>query len=153
MGNRAVIATSTDKTAPAIYLHWNGGPESVLAFLHAAKALGVRSPGDDPSYFNARMCQIIGNFFGGSLSLGLGPRNQLDDSNSDNGTYIVGGDFEIVGRTYPGPKHVDHLSPAEHEKYVGIRDSIIENQRAAFYDGDWNTDIVITRVARGEKGD
>jgi hypothetical protein len=40
MGNRAVISFSEAKTATGIYLHWNGGPESILAFLDAAKKLG-----------------------------------------------------------------------------------------------------------------
>ena len=39
MGNRAVLEF---KDGTGIYLHWNGGPESVLAFLDAAKE-GVKA--------------------------------------------------------------------------------------------------------------
>ena len=91
MGNRAVIAfqeENWDTVLPdsvGIYLHWNGGPESVEAFLTAAKELGVRA--DD--YGVARLCQIIGNWFGGTLSLGIGPCRTLDTDNGDNGTYVV----------------------------------------------------------------
>jgi hypothetical protein len=96
MGNRAIIALNSQPTGAAIYLHWNGGPESVLAFLEAAKQLGVRSPESDPDYFRARLAQIIGNFFGGTTSIGIGSANRLDDS--DNGKYFVGGDFKIERR-------------------------------------------------------
>ena len=97
MGNRAVIGFQGQKTG--IYLHWNGGEESVRAFLDTAKALGVRDPVRD-SYGVARLTQIIGNFFGGSLSLGIGNLESLDCDNYDNGTYIVGEGWEIVERKY-----------------------------------------------------
>lgn len=84
MGNRAAIAIRKTKGSPAIYLHWNGGPESVLAFLHAAKELEVRSPANDEDYCLGRLGQIIGNFFGGTTSLGFGRVGYVDDS--DNGT-------------------------------------------------------------------
>ena len=41
MGNRALITLSTQRAAPAIYLHWNGGRASVLGFLKAARQLGI----------------------------------------------------------------------------------------------------------------
>ena len=92
MGNRAVIAFQEERLTMiasdtvGIYLHWNGGPESVTAFLDAAKELGVRSENE---YGAARLCQIIGNWFGGTISLGIGPCGKLDTDNGDNGTYIV----------------------------------------------------------------
>jgi len=95
MGNRAVIGFK-DKTT-GIYLHWNGGEDSVKAFLDCAKSLGVRDPVED-SYGIARLTQIIGNFFGGSLSVGIGDLDSLDCDNYDNGTYIVGKGWEIVER-------------------------------------------------------
>ena len=92
MGNRAVIAFQSadlDKVRPdtvGIYLHWNGGPDSVHAFVDAAKELGVRR---EDEYGAARLCQIIGNWFGGTISLGIGPCGKLDTDNGDNGTYVV----------------------------------------------------------------
>jgi hypothetical protein len=101
MGNRAVIGFEGKKTG--IYLHWNGGEESVKAFLDCAKSLGVRDPVSD-SYGVARLTQIIGNFFGGSLSLGIGDIDSLDCDNGNNGTYIVGKGWEIVERRYQHEK-------------------------------------------------
>jgi len=92
MGNRAVIAFQEENWSVVqpdslgIYLHWNGGPESVIAFLDAAKELGVRRENE---YGAARLCQIIGNWFGGNLSLGIGQCRTMDTDNGDNGTYVV----------------------------------------------------------------
>ena len=96
MGNRAVINFKDSKVG--IYMHWNGGRESIEAFLRAAKTLGLRE--GDPTYGLARLTQIIGNFFGGSLSLGVGLLSELDCDNQDNGQYIIDDNFNIVGRKY-----------------------------------------------------
>jgi hypothetical protein len=97
MGNRAVIGFEGKKTG--IYLHWNGGEESVRAFLECARTYGVRDPVRD-SYGIARLVQIIGNFLGGSNSLGIGNLEGLDCDNGDNGLYIVGQDWEIIERKH-----------------------------------------------------
>lgn len=146
MGNRAAIAIRKTKGSPAIYLHWNGGPESVLAFLHAAKELEVRSPANDEDYCLGRLGQIIGNFFGGTTSLGFGRVGYVDDS--DNGTYFIGGDFEIVDRTWSGAKTVEELDQGDREKYESIKAGIIRNQAAAFDDSEYRKEIVITRQER-----
>ena len=100
MGNRAVITVAPyAETNIGIYLHWNGGRESVEGFLAAAKALGMRPPVGDPYYAMARLVQIIGNFFGGSTSIGIGLCSELDVE-ADNGTYLIDGDWEIVGREF-----------------------------------------------------
>lgn len=96
MGNRAVIATR--KRDLGIYLHWNGGRDSVQGFLTYCKMKGFRSPESD-SYGWARLCQIIANSFGGSLSVGFGRFENLDVDNGDNGTYIIE-NWEIVDREY-----------------------------------------------------
>lgn len=104
MGNRAVITTSkagfdpANSEATGVYLHWNGGRDSVEAFLAYCKLKGFRSPEKD-NYGWARLCQVIGNYFGGGLSIGIGPCCTLDCNNYDNGTYIIE-DWEIVGRAY-----------------------------------------------------
>jgi hypothetical protein len=97
MGNRAVIQFGESKDALGIYLHWNGGEESVRAFLNAAKHYAVRDK--DDSYKIARLAQIIGNFFGGTTSVGVDLASNLDQDNGDNGTYIVEG-LDIVKRVY-----------------------------------------------------
>lgn len=102
MGNRAVITTAPfAKKNVGIYLHWNGGEASVEGFLQAAKALEWRSPKADKSFALARLTQIIATYLGADgLSVGLGLVGELDTDNGDNGTYLIGGDWEIVGRKF-----------------------------------------------------
>lgn len=124
MGNRAVITTAPfDEGNVGIYLHWNGGVESVVAFLGAAKKLGMRSPGSDASYAMARLVQIIANYFGGETSIGIGTCRDLDCDNGDNGTYLIGGDWEIVGRMYGKGMAVPS---SERVKSEAVRDQAIE---------------------------
>ena len=99
MGNRAVIAFvddkgKQDKNSVGIYLHWNGGRDSVEGFLQAAKDYGLRTG----SYGVARLTQIIGNCFPGTLSVEVDMLNKLDCDNYDNGVYWVDKQFNIVGR-------------------------------------------------------
>lgn len=103
MGNRAVITTSKSLSVKessdiGVYLHWNGGRDSIEGFLLYCKLKGYRAPEHD-SYGWARLCQVIGNFFGGELSVGIDKCCRLDCDNGDNGTYIIEG-WEIVGRKY-----------------------------------------------------
>lgn len=132
MGNRAVITTSTNRTKGiGIYLHWNGGPESVLAFLHAAKERGFRDPAGDGSYAMARLCGLIHEFFGVNTdtSLGLGELKSLDTNNWDNGTYVIGKGWEIVERWGDGSsaeKTVDELSAEQLKKYTEIKEHLVK---------------------------
>jgi len=96
MGNRAVITTENKDLG--VYLHWNGGRDSVEAFLMYCKLKGYRCPEND-CYGWARLCQVIGNFFGGELSVGIDKYEKLDLDNWDNGVYIIK-DWKIVGREY-----------------------------------------------------
>ncbi len=127
MGNRAVICGSSKKAG--LYLHWNGGRDSVNAFLtycklkeyrgFASSKDNMKNFGDD-SYALARLCQVICNWFGGSLSVGVSYIGNyykeenttqdgekyiiegyegMDCNNCDNGMYIVEG-WDIVGREF-----------------------------------------------------
>lgn len=100
MGNRAVITTKENwkNGGVGIYLHWNGGRDSVEAFLKYCDLKGYRSPSND-CYGWARLCQVIGNFFGGNTSVGIDTLWHLDCDNYDNGVYIIDG-WEIVDRVY-----------------------------------------------------
>ena len=100
MGNRAVITTKEnfENNGIGVYLHWNGGYDSVSAFLKYCEVKGYRSP-DYDNYGWARLCQVIGNFFGGSTSVGIDTVDKLDCNNWDNGVYIIKG-WEIVDRKY-----------------------------------------------------
>ena len=77
MGNRAVITTEDKQIG--IYVHWNGGRESVETFLAYCDMKNYRPPETD-CYGWARMCQVIGNFFGGSISKLAGGVGQISVS-------------------------------------------------------------------------
>jgi hypothetical protein len=100
MGNRAVITTRENwrHCGVGVYLHWNGGRDSVEAFLKYCDLKGYRSP-DTDCYGWARLCQVIGNFFGGSTSIGIDTLWHLDRDNGDNGVYIIK-DWKIEDRYY-----------------------------------------------------
>lgn len=100
MGNRAIITTRENfrTNGIGIYLHWNGGRDSVNAFLRYCKLKRYRSPEAD-SYGWLRLCQVIGNFFGGGLSAGIENIDFTKNPHTDNGVYIIE-DWEIVDRKY-----------------------------------------------------
>lgn len=80
MGNRAIITTQERKIG--LYLHWNGGRDTVEPLLRYCELQGYRPPSSD-SYGWARIRQVVGNFFGGTLSVGIGP--YTDDVGMDPG--------------------------------------------------------------------
>lgn len=104
MGNRAVITASNAACIAAtndlgVYLHWNGGRDSVEAFLEYCKLQGFRTPETD-CYGYARLVQVIANYFGaGGLSVGVEKCCRLDCENWDNGVYVIK-NWEIVDRKY-----------------------------------------------------
>lgn len=92
MGNRAILKAKGNNNK-GVYLHWNGGRDSVEAFLKYCELRGFREFNDD--YGMARFCQVVSNFFGGDgLSIGI---TDCTESRGDNGVYIIDG-WEIVGR-------------------------------------------------------
>lgn len=163
MGNRAVIAFANDAKGDdlepyAVYLHWNGGPESVYSFLdYLADKAPDRFPGD-MSYAAARLVQIIGNYFGGTTSLGIldikskpGGRNW---DHGDNGVYVIGppkpgskGRYDVLKRWrgYPGklmtPEWIaDEIETAKRHDYhkEGGEDGSIMQQIAKANDQFFN---------------
>ena len=109
MGNRAVITNwvagetqeqfeSGKNPRIGIYVHWNGGRDSIEAFLMYCKMKEYRMPTCD-NYGWARLCQVIANFFGGSTSVGIDMVEHLDCDNYDNGVYLING-WTIVERYY-----------------------------------------------------
>lgn len=109
MGNRAVITTEAKDLG--VYLHWNGGRASVEAFLLYCKLKGYRCPEND-CYGWARLCQVISNFFGGGLSVGIDKYEKLDTDNGDNGVYIIK-DWQIVGKEFGELEELDTEYMAE----------------------------------------
>lgn len=98
MGNRAIIQTreSFENEGIGVYLHWNGGRDSVEAFLKYCELKGYRTP-DTDNYGWARLCQVIANYFESGLSIGIGNFSKGAGEYQDNGTYIIEG-WKIVGR-------------------------------------------------------
>lgn len=149
MGNRAVITASRalepkNSQDIGVYLHWNGGRCSVEAFLKYCKLKGYRSPETD-CYGYARLCQVIGNFFGGGLSLGVGRCCDLDCDNYDNGTYIIK-DWEIVDRKYEPTYETDDYDLYDMLKEIDSRQPVGE-QLGEFLDA---REIPIEEVQVGD---
>lgn len=115
MGNRAVITWQYMPDSIGVYVHWNGGLHSVTAFLEYCHLKGYRSP-DRDNYGYARLCQVIGNFFGGSNSVGIDLNRNLDCDNGDNGVYVCKG-WEIVGHVFDAPC-IDRYDVAEVMKAI-----------------------------------
>lgn len=98
MGNRAFVIFEEDgEISPAVYLHWDGGPESVYPFLDELDRRQVRA---DIAYAPARFIAVVAEFMDQEhytgLSLGVmnGPEaitiDALDPFNhGDNGIYVV----------------------------------------------------------------
>ena len=61
------------------------------------------------NYGWARLCQVIANFFGNGLSVGIDKLENVDCDNGDNGMYIIK-DWEIIGREFFNnrPEQQDH---------------------------------------------
>jgi hypothetical protein len=123
MGNRAVITTEAKDLG--VYLHWNGGRDSVEAFLLYCKLKGYRCPEND-NYGWARLCQVIGNFFGDGLSVGIDKYDRLDTDNGDNGTYIIK-DWQIVGKEFEplGPLNIE----AVQDMLISINNSMPDKDK------------------------
>ena len=89
MGNRAVITTRERKVG--LYLHWNGGRDTVEPLLRYCELQGYRPPSED-DYGWARLAQVVGNFFGGALSVGVGSyTTDVRMDPGDNGVYVIDG--------------------------------------------------------------
>lgn len=127
MGNRAVITTAPYRDSNVgIYIHWNGGRASVEAFLQAAKELDYRSPHAD-CYGIAGLAGLIWSYLGtDGLSIGIDRCAQLDTDNGDNGTYLIGKDWEIVGRKFGG-SHEE----VDADKTAKIKADILAKVKAA----------------------
>jgi len=132
MGNRAVIAFKSSPTV-GIYLHWNGGPESILAFVNAAKKRGARPPKNDATYAFGALASTIGLFIHQPskyrrelLSFGIGPLSDLDTYNGDNGLFWIHDDWRVSRDCgYSGSVSYDGLGKDGREQHDGIVEQIM----------------------------
>lgn len=135
MGNRAVITFAASPTI-GIYVHWNGGPESITGFCMAAQEVCRSTPGEEPDYSFARLVECIGTYFGGNLSLGVGLTSRLDTDNGDNGTYRVGPGWLDIEQSTNGKKgsiwqKIADLSAKDQAKAEAIKANILGKREAA----------------------
>lgn len=128
MGNRALLTFSTAPTAPALYLHWNGGRASVLGFLKAARRLGIAAE-LNPSLSEEELRDALGNmiarrFFGVRFDEMHAYRAEYGEGmDSDNGVYLLNHQLEIVDRLQAPP--VDEIDA---EKTRLIFEAVLEDQ-------------------------
>lgn len=130
MGNRAVIAFDEySDNAIGIYLHWNGGRDSVEGFLQAAREQMAGRLGD-AVYGRARLVQVIGTYLSGNLSFGLGKCKNLDCNNGDHGVFIVDSKtLTITGRRLnENPEQNEH-NPIELAQFIRKRIVTADNIR------------------------
>ena len=86
MGNRAVITTPERKVG--LYIHWNGGRDTVEPLLRYCELKGYRDPSKD-DYGWARMCQVLGNFFGGTNCVGIGSYSRWRTTSARRGLRLA----------------------------------------------------------------
>lgn len=90
-----------------VYLHWNGGRASIEGFCEACRRLKFRGPASD-SYGVARFVQVVCNFLGDGLSVGVGMLEHFDTDNHDNEVYVVDDNWNIVGREFAHGEQSDY---------------------------------------------
>lgn len=126
MGNRAIVKGKGQTLG--VYLHWYGGYESVRSFTEYCKLKGYRSPETD-NYGIARLCQVVGNYFGGGLSLGIMEIDKeltpeiVDSYCLDNGVYEIE-NWEIVAHWDSEVIEDDELDP------LTLRHNLLEINKA-----------------------
>ena len=109
MGNRAVI-TLKDDTIPkedqlSVYLHWNGGLDSVKPLLRFCQS---NLNGLNPMKHVAEVASVA---FGGTHV--VEPYNKCDTDNYDNGVYFINGYFEMIGREHMRNEEQQDYDPEE----------------------------------------
>jgi len=139
MGNRAIITLENrmgEQHPVAIYVHWNGGLESVLAFIKYTWDNFERGR-DDVFTFHARLCQVIGNFFEDGMSLYGHPLDKADNcaEGCDNGRFhftIGSTGFELKGRAEEVEKAKLHKYwTDERNIFATIKDAMPKAEMAA----------------------
>lgn len=101
MGNRAIIKGKDSDLG--VYVHWNGGLDSVEAFLEYASFLSPHSGLGEKHYDSGlgTLVTLITNFMNNSSSVDITtPVDYANPSHLDNGIYVVDG-WKIVDRISP----------------------------------------------------
>jgi len=104
MGNRAVLVWKDkdghyDDSSMGVYLHWNGGRDSIEAFLAYCEMKDLKSPSENVSIGIRNFVDVVAGFFGSNQSIYIDKMSDLDQDNWDNGVYVCDG-WKIVDRKY-----------------------------------------------------
>lgn len=139
MGNRALITLeplTKENKVIAIYVHWNGGLESVQAIADVCKARDFRDSTSDKSYALARFIGVWHEFFGVTDGLSLGVYmvdwKNVKDSWLDNGVYTIGKDWKVTEHYTIDPdtdekiELLTEVPPYNTDKYEKIKNTMIE---------------------------
>jgi hypothetical protein len=94
MGNRAVITNDYRPNGLGLYLHWNGGRDSIESFLMYCMLQGYSGNGTDAL---VKLIHVITNALGAG-SVELDTINNLDCDNGDNGVYVIDTNWNIIRR-------------------------------------------------------
>lgn len=102
MGNRAIIQFKHNRDME-IYVHWNGGADSIIPLVAFMRRQGYR--GD---VVTSRMLQILCNFHEGGLSVYTAPRGTYGEE--DNGTFEIDEETLAIRHTDDGKLIIDNIS-------------------------------------------
>lgn len=146
MGNRAVITTPERKIG--LYLHWNGGRDTIDPLLRYCELKSYRAPSQN-DYGWARLCQMMGNFFGDTSSIGIGVYTDDERMNSgDNGIYIIDG-WKIVDRILPYESFIEQHCYDPDDMIVALDRSMPQTERLGeFLD---STELPTSKLKIGEE--
>jgi hypothetical protein len=159
MGNRAnVIFSNEDETSisPAIYLHWNGGAESIYAFIDELNRRKIRA---DQNYECARFIQVVTDYMDqdslSGLSIGVvnGPKKitikellNLPNDLSDNGIYVIYREWnkeekEVITKVRRFVLNYGKLTDKGYEDItlVEMSKEDVEKERVAAYKHQYNS--------------
>ena len=108
---------------------------------------GYRAPSAD-NYGWARLAQVIGNYFGGTLSIGIDRYECVQGAAANNGVYVIEG-WEIVDREYPYDNFHEQMKYDLQEMLKDIdKAQPKEEQLGSFLDCE---DVPIEDVQIGDK--
>ena len=123
MGNRAVMVFADEDglindLSPCIYLHLNGGKDSIAPLLSVSKSLGYfnnRHPGDSRNHVAA----LGGQWLKDGEPLDTGISREYSGWELDNGIYVVDSNGDISKRiNAPSEEELEHPFVEEVEKIM-----------------------------------
>lgn len=132
MGNRAVLVWKDenghyDDDTMGVYLHWNGGRDSIEAFLAYCQMKDLKSPSENVSIGIRNFVDVVSWFFGSNQSIYIDKLSCLDQDNYDNGVYVCDG-WKIVDRKYM------HGAEQDEHDFEEMLQAINRRQPEAFND-------------------